>query len=425
MDTIFAVSSGQPPAAIAVLRISGSQTRAAVEALAGPLPTPRRATLRRLRDRDGTLLDDALVLWFPGPHSASGEDLAELHLHGGIATVAAMEHALASSPGLRRARGGEFTRRALENGRIDLAQAQGLADLLEAETEMQRRAAIASVDGELSRAVARWLTTLAAIAARIEAMIDFSDEDDVEAADAAMLDAAIREWLDDLDTILARPTVERLREGYRIVLAGSPNAGKSSLFNAMIERDAAIVTPIAGTTRDVLETRVVRNGQLFTMVDTAGLASTTSDPVELIGIERARRAADTADIVLWLDDAPAPIAWPSIALHPRCDLPERAQAPLNRIAVSRDDLGSLDRLWSAIEERVGSVLTTGGASLREQQRAVVIAARDSVAGDGLAIDLLVRAEGVRYAMRQLASIVGADATETMLDALFARFCIGK
>lgn len=425
MDTIFAVSSGQPPAAIAVLRISGAQTRATIEALAGALPPPRRATLRRLRDHDGALLDDALVLWFPGPNSATGEDLAEFHLHGGIATVAAVERALASRPGLRRARGGEFTRRALENGRIDLAQAQGLADLLEAETEMQRRAAIASVDGEISRAVARWLATLATIAARIEAMIDFSDEDDVDAADAAMLDETIRAWLGDLDAILARPTVERLREGHRIVLAGPPNAGKSSLFNAMIERDAAIVTPIAGTTRDVLETRVVRNGQLFTLVDTAGLASATTDPVELIGIERARRAADTADIVLWLDDTPAPPGWPAIALHPRCDLPERTSPPPGRIAVSRDDLATLDRVWREIEARTGSLLATDGASLREQQRAAIIAARDAVASDGLAIDLLVRAEGVRYAMRQLAGIVGADATEAMLDALFARFCIGK
>lgn len=320
---------------------------------------------------------------------------------------------------------GEFTRRALENGRIDLAQAQGLADLLEAETEAQRRAAIASVDGEVSRAVARWLTTLAGIAARIEAMIDFSDEDDVEPADTAALDAAIRAWLADLDIILERPTVERLREGCRIVLAGSPNVGKSSLFNAMIEREAAIVTPIAGTTRDLLETRVVRNGRLYTLIDTAGLASDTDDPVERIGIERARRAADTADIVLWLDDSAPPAEWPVLALHPRCDMAERLITPTDRLPISRDDLRSIDHLWGAIEQRAGSLLTTDGAALREQQRNAVIAARASMATDGMADDLLVRAEGVRYAMRQLAGIVGADATETMLDALFARFCIGK
>ncbi|QKR99102.1 tRNA uridine-5-carboxymethylaminomethyl(34) synthesis GTPase MnmE [Sphingomonas sp. CL5.1] len=425
MDTIFAVSSGQPPAAIAVLRMSGPRARDAVEALAGALPEPRRAVLRRLWDGDGALLDDCLLLWFPGPSSATGEDLAEFHLHGGIATVAAVERALAAQPGLRRARGGEFTRRALENGRIDLAQAQGLADLLEAETEAQRRAAIASVDGEVSRAVARWLTTLAGIAARIEAMIDFSDEDDVEPADTAALDAAIRAWLADLDIILERPTVERLREGCRIVLAGSPNVGKSSLFNAMIEREAAIVTPIAGTTRDLLETRVVRNGRLYTLIDTAGLASDTDDPVERIGIERARRAADTADIVLWLDDSAPPAEWPVLALHPRCDMAERLITPTDRLPISRDDLRSIDHLWGAIEQRAGSLLTTDGAALREQQRNAVIAARASMATDGMADDLLVRAEGVRYAMRQLAGIVGADATETMLDALFARFCIGK
>lgn len=425
MDTIFAVSSCQPPAAIAVMRVSGPKARTAVEALAGSVPTPRQAILRRLRDGDGALLDDALLLWFPGPRSATGEDLAEFHLHGGIATVAAMERALAVIPGLRRARGGEFTRQALENGRIDLAQAQGLADLLEAETETQRRAAIASVDGEVSRAVARWLTALAGIAARIEAMLDFSDEDDVESADSAVLDSATREWLSDVDSLLSRPTVERLREGYRIVLAGSPNAGKSSLFNIMIEREAAIVTPIAGTTRDVLESRIVRNGRMFTLVDTAGLALDTLDPVEQIGIERARRAADIADIVLWLDDDEPPPHWPTIKLHPRCDLSSRTTVPRNRIAVSRYDLATIDNLWSEIESRTTSLISTDGIALRASQHTAVRAARDAVAGDGMNNDLLVRAEGVRYAMRQLASIVGANATETMLDALFGRFCIGK
>lgn len=425
MDTIFAVSSGQPPAAIAVLRVSGARAGTAVEALAGSLPTPRRAVLRRLRDADGAVLDEALLLWFPGPHSATGEDLAELHLHGGVATIAAVERALAALPDLRRARGGEFTRRALENGRVDLAQAQGLADLLEAETEQQRRAAIASVEGEISRALRRWLTALSAIAARIEAMIDFSDEDDVEPADNAALDSTIAAWLGEVDAMLARPTVERLREGCRIVLAGPPNAGKSSLFNAMLARDAAIVTPIAGTTRDVLEARVTRNGQLHTLIDTAGLATATDDPVERIGIARARTAAATADLVLWLDDAPPPSDWPVLALHPRADLPERTAAPADRIAVSRDDGASIERLWQAIEAHAATLLPIDGALLREQQRAAVEAARDSIARDGVSADLLVRAEGVRYAMRQIAGILGLDATEAMLDALFSRFCIGK
>ncbi len=425
MDTIFAVSSGQPPAAIAVLRVSGPRAAAAAEALAGPLPAPRRAVMRRLHSADGALLDEALLLWFPGPHSATGEDIVELHLHGGIATVTAVERALAAQPELRRARGGEFTRRALENGRVDLAQAQGLADLLEAETEQQRRAAIASVEGEISRAMRGWLSTLSTIAARIEAMIDFSDEDDVDAADDAALGSAIRAWLADVDALLARPTVERLREGCRIVLAGSPNAGKSSLFNAMLARDAAIVTPIAGTTRDVLEARVTRKGQLFTLIDTAGLASETADPVERIGIERARVAAATADLVLWLDDGPPPAEWPTLAIHARADLPERAERPEERIAVSRDDGASIERLWQAIEARAAFLIPVDGALLREQQRMAVQTARDSVARDGMDADLLVRAEGVRYAMRQIAGIMGVDATEAMLDALFSRFCIGK
>ena len=260
-DTIFAVSSGAAPAAIAVIRISGADAFAAGRALAGTLPEPRRAGLRLLRDAE-IALDQALVLAFPGPATATGEDLLELHCHGGRAIVRAVETALARQPGLRPALPGEFTRRALANGRIDLAQAEGLADLIAAETEGARRAALAAADGAVSRAAAAWTDRLLELSARVEALIDFADEDDVPAAPAEVvrLKDAIRGLAGELSEAAGRPPVERLRDGIRVVLAGPPNSGKSSLLNALAEREVAIATPIAGTTRDRIEFPVVRGG---------------------------------------------------------------------------------------------------------------------------------------------------------------------
>ena len=325
MATIYAVSSGRPPAAIAVLRVSGSDAASVCVALAGALPAPRRASLRALRDRDGALLDHALILWFPGPASATGEDLLELHLHGGRAVIDAIERAIAALPGTRCAAPGEFTRRGLQAGRIDLAQAQGLADLLEAETELQRRAAIAAADGAIGGEVNGWLARLSALGASIEAMIDYGDEDDVPDADNAALDDAIGGIIDSFDAVLQRPSVERLRDGLRIVLSGPRNAGKSSLFNAMIEREAAIVSPIAGTTRDCIEATIVRAGRVYTLVDTAGLAKATADPIERIGIERAHQAIQTADLRLWLGDE-APTTPSTLWVHPRCDAATSARS---------------------------------------------------------------------------------------------------
>ena len=313
MDTIYAVSSGAPPAAIAVLRLSGAGAFAAVRALAGELPEPRRAALRALR-QEGNLLDRALVLLFPGPDSATGEDVAELHVHGGRAVIRAVEAALAGMPGLREADPGEFTRRALANGRIDLSEAEGLGDLLAAETEFQRRAAIRSAEGAVRREVEGWTARLLAIAARAEAILDHSDEDDVE-PDAQLHRAA--ELAADIEAVVERAPVERLRDGIRIVLAGPPNAGKSTLLNALAGRDAAIVSPIAGTTRDRIEAPVVRDGLAYLLIDTAGLAEATEDVIEAIGIERARAALAEADQVLWLGDDPGPEG--AIAIHARAD----------------------------------------------------------------------------------------------------------
>lgn len=425
MDTIFAVSSGRPPAAIAVLRISGPAAFDTVGRIAGALPTPRRATLRTLRGADGEALDQALVLTFPGPATATGEDLAEFHLHGGRAVVAAVEAELARLPGLRPALAGEFTRRALENGRLDLAQAQGLADLLAAETERERKAALAATEGEISRAVADWLTRIAGVSAVVEASLDYSDEDDVAAADQVPVTADIAELASDIAAVLERPTVERLREGVTVVLAGPPNAGKSSLFNALLARDAAIVTPQAGTTRDTLEAVVERGGKAFLLIDTAGLREHTNDAIEQIGIARASKAVDRADIVLWLGEPDAAPAG-AVLVHARADAIDRPPAPAGAIATAIGDPASVQRLWEHLQQLAANIIPpTSTALLHQQQRDGVVAAHTALRQAAVENDLLLVAEHLRTARGHLAALLGVDATEAMLDALFARFCVGK
>jgi len=423
-DTIFALSSGRPPAAIALIRVSGPQAIVAVMALAGPLPPPRRAGVRALRD-GGRLLDRALVLVFPGPGSATGEDLVEVHAHGGRAVVAAIEAALAGQ-GLRRAEAGEFTRRALIAGRIDLAEAHGLADLLEAETEAERRAAIDAVEGRVSRAVRGWLDRLAGLSARVEAALDFGDEDDVGGdATLAGVEAAAQALAAELRTVLTAPSVERLRDGIRVVIGGPPNAGKSTLFNLLAEREAAIVSPVAGTTRDRIEAHVVRGGVGYLLVDTAGLTE-TSDPVEAIGVDRAEAAITTADLLLWLaDDAPPPVA-SALWVHARADLPGRTVTPEGPDAVvARSAPDSVDALWNRIAAATeDQSVTSDSLALHEQQRRACSIAVDALGRDGGG-DAVLLAENLRVAHRSLAGIIGIDATEAMLDSLFGRFCIGK
>lgn len=423
-STIFALSSGQPPAAIAIVRISGAGAFQAARALAGSLPSPRHAALRTLRDpRDGRLLDQALVLLFEAPATATGDDLVELHLHGGRAVVRAVTEAIGRLPGLRPALPGEFTRRALANGRIDLAQAEGLGDLLAAETEAQRRAAMASVEGKLSRAIHGWAERVLTLAAHVEAALDFSDEDDV--VDDPLLAPALGALAAEIREVLAAPPVERLRDGVRVVLAGPPNAGKSTLLNALAERDAAIVSPIAGTTRDRIEAPVVRGGIAYLLIDTAGLAEVTDDPVEAIGIARAGEAIAAADLVLWLDDTPPPYPDRSLWLFPRADLrpPSTDEA---RLPVSVRDPESISALWQAIAARAAGLVPQEDAMLlNERQRglcAVALTATESAIDER---DLLVVAEHLRVARAALHRITGRADVEAMLDALFARFCIGK
>ncbi|HEX8528097.1 tRNA uridine-5-carboxymethylaminomethyl(34) synthesis GTPase MnmE, partial [Allosphingosinicella sp.] len=318
-DTIFALSSGSPPAAIAIVRISGPGADRALEALGGTLPDPRRATVMKLR-ASNELLDEALVLRFPAPASATGEDVVELHLHGGRAVVAGVLEALAAIEGLRAAEPGEFTRRALLNGRVDLAEAEGLADLLASETQAQRRAALALAGGALSRQVEQWKGTILTLSAELEATLDFSDEGDVGPG----LPAGWRERVDsaaaELGCLLERPPVERLRDGIRVAVAGPPNAGKSSLLNALAGREAAITSDIPGTTRDLVEAPTAIGGTHFLLVDTAGLRE-SSDPIEKLGIERARSALAGADLILWLGPAgDAPQGAATIRVHTKADI---------------------------------------------------------------------------------------------------------
>lgn len=420
-DTIVALSSGRPPAAIAVLRISGPQAISAATGLAGSLPPPRHAAVRRLRDAADHTLDRALVLVFPGPDTATGEDLVEFHLHGGRAVVAAVEAALSEQPHVRQAEPGEFTRRALSNGRLDLAQTEGLADLLEAETEWQRRAALDMAEGGLSRTVQDWLSRLSLVAAQVEALLDYADEGDVAGGEEPDVRSLVDPLRREMAEVLGRPSVERLRDGLLVVLAGPRNAGKSSLFNAMLGRDAAIVTDVAGTTRDVLEAAVSRDGMAFRLVDTAGLVEHTADPIEAIGIERARHLLHSADIVLWLGD---PVRAPENAIrigarHDMCRHPEHVFE--HRTSIS--DPASVDVLWSDIAQRAAAALGQP-SSLHNRQRELIATAHAALGGITGA-DQLLHAEQLRIANRALAAVLGRDATESMLDALFGRFCLGK
>ena len=423
-DTIFALSSGAPPAAICVLRISGPGSSGAIRALCGNLPPPRRASLRLLRGESGALLDHALVLWFPGPGTATGEDLAELHCHGGRAVVAAIERELGLMAGLRRAEPGEFTRRAFANGCIDLAEAEGLADLLEAETELQRANALAMARGAVSRQVETWREEVLGISAAVEAVLDFADEDDAASLPddfsdrRAALGKGIGAWL-------ARPAAEALREGFRVVLAGPPNAGKSTIFNALVEVEAAITSDIAGTTRDVLSRPVSLEGIPFVFLDTAGLRETASDEIESIGIARAHAAVRSADLVLWLGpEGEGPEgSWEIEAQADRAGHAVKA-SPRHRVSAVTG-LG-MDGLRSGLVEVARAALPRPGeAALNARQRLQLAIARDEVDSAAAQSDPLLVAENLRRARAAFDALIGRTTTEDMLDALFGRFCIGK
>lgn len=429
-DTIFALSSGAPPAAIAVIRISGPLSGPALDRLAGKRPAPRRVVLSALRDTEGQILDHAVVLWLPGPGTATGEDSAELHLHGGRAVVAAVEAALGMQPGLRRAEPGEFTRRAFANGRIDLAEAEGLADLLSAETELQRRGALAMAGGALSRLVVDWRMRVLAFSAAIEAALDFAGDDDI-AEDGAGVPAGVKQGCTalagELSDWLARPRAEPLREGFRVVLAGPPNAGKSTLFNALVEDEAAITAAEPGTTRDVLVRAVAIDGVPFAFVDTAGLRDEGAGSIEQIGIARARAEAERADLVLWLGpEGEGPndrTLWEVAAQCDRVDIPGKSEAQFRLSAVTGE---GLDDLRNALVAHARTALPQPGAvALNARQHALLAEVAASVGDAARCGDPLLAAENLRLARVALDRLVGRAGTEDMLDALFGRFCIGK
>jgi tRNA modification GTPase len=422
-DTIYALSSGSPPAAIAIIRISGPRADEALERLAGKLPRPRTATLAELKV-DGDMLDRALVLRFPGPASATGEDLAELHLHGGRAVVARVLEALASLEGLRAARPGEFTRRAFENGRIDLAEAEGLADLLQAETEAQRRSALAMAGGALSRRIGVWQERLLGLAAGLEAVLDFSDEGEVGDGLPEGWGRGLRALSGEVDALLASPPSERLRDGVRVVIAGPPNVGKSSLLNWLAGRQAAITSSIAGTTRDLVEAPTGIGGTPFLLVDTAGLRD-TADEVETIGVARARESLAAADLVLWLGTpADCPVRDKSLLVQSKIDIDPRD--PAAEIAVSAETGENMDRLIDLLVQRAQALLPREGeAALNARQREAIREAGVCLKEAAEAGDLLIKAEALRRARLHFDRVTGRAGVEDMLDALFGRFCVGK
>lgn len=424
-DTIFALSSGTPPAAIAVIRISGSAACVVAERLAGTVPLPRQAVRAQLRDPDSAeVIDQAVMLRFAGPRSATGEDVLELHLHGGRAVVAAMLRCLERLEGLRPARPGEFTRRAFENGRIDLAEAEGLADLLTAETESQRRAALSLAGGALSRQVGAWQAQLLVLAAEVEALLDFADEGDVAVTLSGRWRTALNELAGDLAAWLGRPPAERLRDGVRVVIAGPPNAGKSSLFNCLCGREAAITSALPGTTRDLVEAPTAIAGVPLLLIDTAGLRE-SDDAIEAIGVSRAETALADADIILWLGDpAGSPDAGKTIMVQSKADLhPLEYGADVVVSAVTGQGVDGLTRM---LMDRAAAILPREGETAVDARHRALLAEASANLGEAASTgDALVQAEALRLARVSLDRITGRAGVEEMLDALFGRFCIGK
>lgn len=421
-DTIVAQSSGRPPAAIAIVRTSGPAATAAAERLAGALPAERRAGLRQLVDpRDGTLIDEALVIFFAAPNSATGEDIVEYQCHGGRATIDALINALLVEPGVRLAEPGEFTRRALANGRIDLTEAEGLSDLLSAETELQRRSAMARAGGALRARLDDWRERLLALSARAEVAIDYSDEDD--GMGDAELAPDIQQLAAEMAGLVAAPRVEPLRDGIRVVVAGPPNAGKSSLLNALAQSERAIVTPIAGTTRDVIEVPLAIGGVPFVLVDTAGLRE-SGDTVEAIGIDRARYEVGRADFLLWLGSAGEAPSHPGlIEISPKADLGVTEGAGLRVSSVTGQGLGDLtDRLINCASH----LLPKGDElALDRRQHDLLGEAQEALDRAGVLSDPVLVAEDLRSARLAVDRISGRAGVEDLLDALFGRFCLGK
>jgi tRNA modification GTPase len=436
-DTIFAIASGAGRSAIAVLRLSGPASRTIVESIAGKLPEPHTAALATFRDpATGEAVDKGFVIFFPAPKTYTGEDYAEFHVHGGRAVVAAMVKAIGGIAGTRPAEPGEFTRRALLNEKMDLAEVEGLADLIDAETEWQRRAALRQAEGVLGLQTAIWRGALLEAAALFEAEIDFPEEEGVPGFSGRRAGEILAPVLAGLKAELAAGRAgERLREGAIIVIAGPPNAGKSTLLNALARRDVAIVSPFAGTTRDVIEVHLDLGGCPVTLIDTAGLRESV-DAVEEIAILRARDKAQAADLVLWLSEAGAPVppgvnggeVWPVFTKSDLLPLGDR-QSLAGGLYISAESGENIDLLLKKMEDFARATVSDGHAGLiaRERHRkafetAAVALARILDDPDAPA-ELL--AEDLRVAMVSLQRLTGVVDVEDILGEIFARFCIGK
>jgi len=450
--TIFALSSGRPPAAIAVVRICGAQARVALKRLIGRVPAPRRATLARLRDpENGEVIDEALALWFPAPRSETGEDMAELQLHGGHAVVAAVLKALGRVEGLRLAEPGEFTRRAFDNGRLDLTAVEGLADLIAAETPAQRRQAFRQLKGLTGDRAEAWRRQIIEALALVEARIDFSDEADVPEGlvRPALHDA--RQLREEIAAALANSGHgERLRDGLTVAIAGPPNAGKSTLLNRLARREAAIVSPIPGTTRDVIEVHFNLDGFPVTLLDTAGIRE-SDDPVEQEGVRRARQRAETADLVLWVIDVSATDidaqimtksdltsdVWElrnkvDLVVDKLCKSSESGitDSAGNLFAISAATGAGMDGLLSALSAYAQRYFAVTEASIvtRARHRQAfeeTIAALDRALAQGGSGSEELIAEELRAAATTLGRLTGRVDVEDILDVIFRDFCIGK
>lgn len=429
--TIAALASGRPPSAIAVIRISGPKAWQSVSALlAAALPEPRRLSLRELRDpKSGQPLDSALVVVFPGPATATGEDLAELHLHGGPAVVSDVLDALIRQPGLRLAEPGEFTRRAFANQRLDLAQVEGLADLIAAETSSQRTQALALVGGALSSLADTWRSRIIAVLAQAEAGLDFAeDEADVAERIAEASSATLKNIADELDTLIADAArAARIRDGLVIVVVGAPNVGKSSLVNALAMRDAAIVTPIAGTTRDPVEVALNLGGIAASLIDTAGLRD-TNDPIEQEGIRRAQIRAQSADLVLHVVEPDSSSSQHHAAwrIGNKSDLMGGNASRVDyRVSALTGD--GVPALRMALVQWAQQVARPGEPALlaHARHRAAFADAAEAVRDAAAASDDVLRAEDLRRAAHAFGRIAGRVDVDDVLDRIFSQFCIGK
>jgi tRNA modification GTPase len=436
-DTIVALSSGRLPAGVAVVRISGKRTRFALETIAGRVTDPRIAAYAALRTPGGTKIDSGLILFFPGPHSFTGEDCAEFQIHGGKAAVAALLDSLTALLGIRHAEAGEFTRRSFLNGKLDLVETEALADLIAAETEAQRRLAVLNADGAQSRLYAEWRRRLIHARAMIEAELDFADESDVPGSVADVIWVDMQRLLSEIhEHINGFHRAEIIRDGYDIVIAGSPNAGKSSLLNALARRDAAIVSDEPGTTRDLVELSLDLDGIKVRLTDTAGIRD-GAGKVETIGIERARQRAEAADLVLLLVDASAESAdLPAIGNLNVIRIGTKADLAAANLAGAKGSLvvssltgQGISELLELMGERarraaggVGDVLPS---RLRHVELLRETASHLSAALQGTDRDLELRADDLRLAADRLGRISGAVDVEDLLDVIFSQFCIGK